>query len=249
MLTINQLFFTLILYGVGVLIVGVALYPSFLFVAQVWTESRHVVISFRLLILSIAVAAAYFIFGVCLMLFVGVFRTVFKIRLREGEHSIGSPAMVEWMFYNALFLLVNTVFMDFMLLTPLVSFFYRLMGAQVGSNVQINSKNVADHPLLTIGDRSVIGGNATVICHSFERAGLKLKRVIIGKSVVVGLNAVILPGVEIGDGAVVAAGAIVPKGTKIEPGTVYYGARKDFVDASKNPGNGGNSSDSHRNLN
>jgi acetyltransferase-like isoleucine patch superfamily enzyme len=103
-----------------------------------------------------------------------------------------------------------------------------LMGAKLGLNVQINSKNVADHCLLEIGDHSVIGGNATVIGHSFEPKGLRLAKVKIGKNVIVGLNAVIMPGVVIGDGAVVAAGAVVPKGTVIEPRTIYFSAERQI---------------------
>lgn len=104
---------------------------------------------------------------------------------------------------------------------------YLLGVARLGKHVQINSKFCADLSLLEIGDGSVIGGHATVIGHSFEREKLILKKVKIGRQVVVGLNAVILPGVEIGDGALIAAGAIVPKNTTVVPGSVYLGATAD----------------------
>ncbi len=140
--------------------------------------------------------------------------------------------MLKWFFVNALFVGVRTVFMDFMLLTPFCSLFYRMMGAKLGRNVQINSKNVADHSLLEIGDNSVIGGNATVIGHSFESRGLRLAPVKIGKNVIIGLNAVIMPGVTIGDGAVIAAGAMVPKGTVLEPNTIYFSPEKFYTKKS-----------------
>lgn len=98
------------------------------------------------------------------------------------------------------------------------------MGAKLGLNVQINSKFCADLSLLEIGEGSVIGGHATVIGHSFERRGLLLKKVRIGRHAVIGLNAVLLPGVEVGDRAIVAAGAVVPKGTRVAADSVYLGA-------------------------
>ena len=113
--------------------------------------------------------------------------------------------------------------MDFMLLTPFANLFYRMMGAKLGLNVQINSKNVADLSLLEIGNNSVIGGNATVIGHIFERKGLKLKKIKIGSNVVIGLNAVIMPGCEIGDNAVIGAGAVLLKDTKVEPRDIWFG--------------------------
>lgn len=214
-LTISQIIFTLLLYIAGIVVIGAALYPAMLFVLWSLSYSHGMWIPF-------AVAAAFFIFGLSLMLIVGVLRLILMLRLKEGDYKIGSAQMLKWMFVNAMFLCVRTVFMEFMLLTPFCSFFYRLMGAKLGGNVQINSKNVADHSLLEIGDNVVIGGNATVIGHSFEAKGLRLAKVKIGKNVIIGLNSVIMPGVTIGEGSVIAAGAIVPKNTTIEPHTIYY---------------------------
>ena len=136
---------------------------------------------------------------------------VLVLRLKEGTYTIGSLESLKWFFVNALFLGVRSIFMDFILLTPLSVIFYSMMGAKVDKGVQINSNSVADLSLLEIGSGSVIGGNATVIGHIFERDGLKLMRVKIGKGVVIGLNSVIMSGAIIEEGAVIAAGAIVPK--------------------------------------
>lgn len=220
LLTINQIVLALVLYFIGAIIIGTALFPAALLVMWVW---QSFIGNERILFSCLALAGGYFLFGLTLVLIVGLVRTVLFINLKEGDYKIGSLEMLKWYFVNALFLCVRTAFMEFMMLTPLCALFYRLMGARLGKNVQINSKNVADHSLLEIGDNSVIGGNATVIGHSFESKGLHLERVKIGKNVIVGLNAVIMPGVNIGDGAVVAAGAIVPKQTIIEPQMIYFG--------------------------
>ena len=159
---------------------------------------------------------------------------VFNLRLKEGSFTFKDIEMLKWFFVNALVQGVKAFFMDFMLLTPFASLFYRMMGAKLGRNVQINSKNVADLSLLEIGDNSVIGGNATVIGHVFERGKLRLKKVVIGKNSVVGLNAVIMPGCEIGDNAIIGAGAILLKDTKVESRDVWFGVPAESMRYKKN---------------
>ena len=49
--------------------------------------------------------------------------------------------------------IVWSIFGDFLLMTPFAALFYRLMGAKLGLNVQINSKYCADLSLLEIGEQ------------------------------------------------------------------------------------------------
>lgn len=219
--TLLQLLFTLTMYILGIFIIGLAIFPGVLLCFYVWLQTTDSFIFLRVLFLCLAIAAAYFIYGVTLMILVGALRIILRLRLKESEYHIVSAGAAKWAFANAMFLVVSITFMDFILLTPLAPIFYRLMGAKVGRNVQINSRNCADLSLLEIGDGAVIGGHATVICHSFEHNKLILKKVKIGKKAIIGLNSVILPGAEIGDGATIAAGAVVPKNTKVEPNSVY----------------------------
>ena len=225
-LIIFQTIFVLVLYILGIGILGIALCPSLLLVKNVLAQIHDLNTTIGLLMLGLGLSATYFVFGITLMFVVGILRFLLQIKLQEGNHKIGSVETIKWYFVNALFLCVRTVFIEFMLLTPLCSLFYRLMGVKLGLNVQINSKNVADHSLLEIGDNTVIGGNATVVGHIFEPKGLRLMKVKIGRNVVIGLNSVIMPGVQIGDNSVVAAGAIVPKETVIPAYTIYYSPEK-----------------------
>ncbi len=119
--------------------------------------------------------------------------------------------------------MVRFTIMDFIRATPLLPMFHRLMGAKVGKNVQINTKVIADSNLLEIGEGTVIGGDAQIICHTAEDGKLKIARTKIGKNVTIGILAVILPGTEIGDGATIGACTIVPKNSRIPAGTVWAG--------------------------
>lgn len=218
-----QLLFAACLYVLGILIIGSAIFPSVSLVYYVWGHTASYYPALRLFSLCFTLAAAYFLYGFSLILVLGLLRIVFRLNLKEGEYRVESIGMMRWMFINALYYLLAITFMDFILLTPLAVFAFRLMGARVGKNVQINSKNCADLSLLELGDNSVIGGHATVICHSFERGRLILRKVKIGKNVVIGLNSVVLGGADIGDGAFITAGAVLGKNKIVEPHSVYAG--------------------------
>ncbi len=211
------------MYCIGIPVLGVSIFPGVFILYQIWAHTAGLAVSLRLLYFSFGFVFGYFLSGGMLMLVVIAIRMIFRLRLKEGEFPIDSPEIFKWIFVNAFFLAVKVAFMDFILTTPYCALFFKFMGAKIGNNVIINSKNVLDMSLLEIGDNAVIGGNATVIAHSFEKGGLKLKKVKIGKNVIIGLNSVVFPGVEIGDNAVIAAGAIIPKDTHVPANTVYFG--------------------------
>ena len=223
LLTIVRVLLALVLYAVAIVVVGLALCPAILLVRATWTTTAPLGFWQQTLWVSLSAGAAYFLFGFCLMFLAAFVRFVFRLDLKEGEYPVASLGMLRWYISNALQFLVGTLFGDFLLLTPFAALFYRLMGAKLGLNVQINSKFCADLSLLEIGDNAVIGGHATVIAHSMESRGLILKRVRIGRGAIIGLNAIVMPGAEIGDKAVIAAGVFVPKDAKIPPGTIYFG--------------------------
>ncbi len=223
LLTVIRVLLALALYSVAIVVMGLALCPAIVLVRAVWAATSSLGFWPQTLWVSLAVGVGYFLFGFCLIFVSALTRWVFRLDLKEGEYPLASLGMLRWYISNALQFLVWTTFGDFLLMTPFAALFYRLMGAKLGLNVQINSKFCADLSLLEIGDNAVIGGHATVIAHSFESRGLILKRVRIGRGAIIGLNAIVLPGADIGDKSVVGAGVFVPKDTKIPAGTRYLG--------------------------
>lgn len=222
-LTLIRVVLALLLYVVAATVLGLALFPAVVLCHSVWRHTAGQPMGQQTLWVCLAAGAGYFVFGFSLMFLAALLRWIFRLDLKEGTHPLASLGMLRWYISNALQFIVWSVFGDFLLMTPFAALFYRLMGAKLGLNVQINSKFCADLSLLEIGDNAVIGGHATVIAHALEARGLILKKVRIGRSAIVGLNAIVLPGVEIGERAVIGAGVFVPKDTTIPPGTVYVG--------------------------
>lgn len=94
------------------------------------------------------------------------------------------------------------------------NFLYRALGMRIGDRVAIGLGAMFDifYPqLVEIGDDTIIGYNATILCHDVLVDSWRAGRVRIGKRVLIGANCTILPGVTIGDGAVVSAMSLVNK--------------------------------------
>ncbi|HOW43361.1 MAG TPA: DapH/DapD/GlmU-related protein [Candidatus Omnitrophota bacterium] len=229
LLTLGQLIFSLLMYAMGTVFFGVSLVPSLALLFKVWSWSSPMQPLLRLLFLGMAVSAGFIIFGLTLILVVGLTRFILGLRLKEGVYSIFSWQAVKWAFLGTLYLLINLTFMDFVLLTPFANLLLRLLGAKLGKNVQINSKLIFDATLVEIGDNTVVGGGAIIIGHIVERSRLKLRKVIIGSNVTIGSHCTVMPGCEIGDNAIIGAGAVLLKNTKVEPRSIYFGVPAENI--------------------
>lgn len=91
----------------------------------------------------------------------------------------------------------------------------------IAEDVGISGATICSTLQITIGARTMLGANATVIdtnFHPLESAGRRFApipdpdpddAVVIGADVFIGAGAFVLPGTRIGDGSVVAAAAVV----------------------------------------
>lgn len=222
-----QLLFAILMYLMGSVFFGAALVPGLALLLKVWQATTTTPLLLRLFYIGLAMSLGFFIFGLALIVLVGVFRTVLGLKLKEGTHPLTSFEAMKWAFISSLFLMIEYTFIDFILLTPFANLLFRLLGAKLGKNVQFNSKYVFDATLLEIGDNTVVGGGAIINGHIIERNSLKLKKVKIGSNVLLGSHCTVMPGCEIGDHAIIAAGTIVPKGTIVPARTVYAGRERE----------------------
>ncbi len=222
-ITLLQGLVTICIYTLGSLFYGAALVPSLMFVHRIWILSEPLSLLARFFFLGVTLALGFFLFGLCLILLVGFFRLLFRFRLKEGIYPMYSWEAFKWVFMSSLYLMIHYTFIDFILLTPFANLLFRMLGANLGKNVQINSKYIFDATLLEIGDGTVIGGGAIINCHIVEGGRLKLKKVKIGKGVTIGSHATVMPGCEIGDRALIGASAVLLKNSKVPQRDVWYG--------------------------
>ena len=219
-----QLVLTLALFAEAALVLGLAVAPA----AALWLWVRDVLPlqgAARLLVLSVAGTAGYFVFGLSLLVVIPVVRWLtFAVGTPVGRFPYLSFGAWRWASFNALTLMLRFSFVNWIRVTPFLPLYHRLMGMRVGKRVQFNTAVVADQNLLQVGDDSVIGGDVTLVCHSPEAGRLVTAPTRIGRGVTVGLMAVILPGCTIGDRAVIAAGAVLMKGTTVGPDEIWAGS-------------------------
>ncbi|MCK5178175.1 MAG: hypothetical protein KAR32_01485, partial [Candidatus Omnitrophica bacterium] len=222
-ITLTQILFTVFMYLMGSIFFGAAMVPGLALLLKVWNATLSYDLIPRLFCLGFTLALGYFLFGLTLILLVGIFRTIFRIKLQEGAHEMFSLQAMKWAFIGSLYLMIHYTFIDFVLLTPFSNLLFRLLGAKLGKNVQFNSKYVFDASLLEIGDNTVVGGGAIINCHIVERGKLVLRKVRIGKNVTIGSHSTIMPGCEVGDRAIIGASAVLLKDTKVESRDIWYG--------------------------
>ncbi len=213
----------------GVIFYGLSLAPGIALTLYAWNRYLDQSLVVRSLTLGMSLAAAYFLFGLCLIFLIGLTRTLLFLRPKEGRHKLLSYEAAKWAFINSLYLLVNFTFIYFILLTPFANWFLRMLGAKLGKNVQINSKFVFDASLLKIGDNTVIGGGAIIVGHQVQRGVLTLKGVSIGSNVTIGSNAIVAPGCIIGDNTIIGAGTVLQKNTIIPERSIWHGVPGESV--------------------
>ncbi|MFB6133559.1 MAG: DapH/DapD/GlmU-related protein [Halanaeroarchaeum sp.] len=89
---------------------------------------------------------------------------------------------------------------------------YRRLGMTVGSGVSWGLEATPDvfwPELITVGDRAIIGYDATLLTHEFLQDEYRTGEVVVGETAMIGAGSIVLPGVRIGDGARVAANSLV----------------------------------------
>lgn len=90
----------------------------------------------------------------------------------------------------------------------------------IGDNVGISGATIYARKSITIGDNTLVGGNAKILDNDFHpldvearnadiKEKIAAKPIVIGKNCFIGCNSLILKGTVLGDGCVVGAGAVV----------------------------------------
>ena len=108
--------------------------------------------------------------------------------------------------------MVRLSFLDFVTPSPLNVLFYRMMGMKIGKGVVINTTNISDPSLITLGDYVTVGGSATIFAHYGQKGYLIIAPVTVGSGTNIGLKASIMGGVTVGKNVTIKPHvALLPK--------------------------------------
>jgi hypothetical protein len=200
----------------GGLCIGVSLVPGiYLYhlidgLTQTWPQFFHVVA------LGCGLAFAFLAYGLTIIFVVPLVNFLMPFKVRPWRGSWFSLQTIPWYIHNALTYIVRYTFLDFITPTPLNVLFYRLMGMKIGKGVIINTSNISDPCLITLGDYVTIGGSATLFAHYGQKGYLIIRPVRIKKGATIGLKASIMGDVVIGENANIKAHSVVMPKSRVE---------------------------------
>ena len=115
---VTQFLSTIFLYSVGIPVIASAILPGFLLIRYVWVNTVIYPVILRFWLISLSLVSGFFIYGLSLILILGLLRIIFRLNLKEGEYRIASLGIYRWMFINGLYMIAAITFMDFIMLTP-----------------------------------------------------------------------------------------------------------------------------------
>lgn len=203
---------------------GCALAPALWLWHAVSGWSAGLPIAARYLSLGLGLSAAFFLFGLTLLVVVPIYNFVLPTRVKPFKGGYYTVHAMPWILHNALFYLVRFTFLQFVTLTPFGIWFLRGMGMKIGRHVFVNTEYISDPCLLTLGDDVALGGSVRIFAHYGGGGNLVIAPVVIEDRATVGIGATIMGDVRIGKGAVILAHAAVLPGSRVGEGETWGGA-------------------------
>jgi len=119
-------------------------------------------------------------------------------RYKPGSHPLWGPYYVRWWLVSGLQGLSG---MGAFNGTPLMSTYYRLMGAKVGRDCSLGTAECSIWDCLTIGDDTSIGTDTQLLGYRIENGYLHIGTIEIGRQCFVGAHSVLGLNVKMQDGA------------------------------------------------
>ena len=178
-------------------------------------------------ILALVVAAAAFILMPPLMILLSIAVKWLVIgKVKPGIYPLWGAYYFRWWFVRRFLAVIPTQFLTG---TPLMAVYYRLLGAQIGKDAQLQLGNIDAPDLVSIGQGAILSEGVNLATSGVERGVLILGTVEIGARAFVGSMAVVGREARIGEGAVLEDLSMAPTGAVIPPGEVWSGSPAERV--------------------
>ncbi len=197
---------------------GISLVPAiYLFgwvkvVTNDWNQFFHIAA------LGCSISIGYVLYGITLVFVIPAINFVLPLRLKAWRGISHSIYTIPWFYHNGLTYIVRYTFLDMITPTPLNILFYKMMGMKIGKGTIINTTNISDPCMITLGDHVTIGGSATLCAHYGQKGFLIIEPLIIKDKANIGLKSSIMGDVIIGEKANVRPHQVVLPKSRIADG-------------------------------
>ena len=108
--------------------------------------------------------------------------------------------------------------------SPLVNFYYRMLGVKIGKNCYIDTANMAACDVISIGDNTSIGCDARIRSYVIEDGWLKIGRVSIGQNCFIGSRSLLDIDTVMEDYAALEDMSMLPRHSVIPRHQFYAGS-------------------------
>ena len=142
-------------------------------------------------------------------------------RVRAGSHPLWGWFAWRWWFVRTL---ESVIPINYLVGTPLLPAYARLMGARIGRAVHLGTEALGAYDLLTIGDGTAIGGDTVIPGCSVRGGRLHLGPVTIGRECFVGSRALLREHVTMEDGGRLEDLSMLPVGGVVREGETWAGS-------------------------
>jgi non-ribosomal peptide synthetase-like protein len=207
---------SLLLFSFCLLLAGVALYPCVLehqLVAETWGRPWSILV----------VPFLYGQWGFSYALLAVLFKHAVRYHPKEGSVPLFSTAVIGWAVTGAVTNFARYTFLVHLKGTPFLNVYFRLLGVKMGRRVSINTVEIYEWDMITLGDDVVLGGDCCLMAHSVEGGRMVMRPIRIDDKAMVGGNAKVMPGAIIEERGVLGASSLLKKGGHIKAGETWGG--------------------------
>lgn len=115
-------------------------------------------------------------------------------------------------------------FLEYLKGTPFLPVALRLLGVKIGKKVWMNTTDVTEYDMVSIGDNTALNDDCGPQTHLFEDRVMKIGAVAIGKECSIGARSIILYDSVIGDNNHIEPLSLVMKGETLPEGNEWAGS-------------------------
>lgn len=228
-----EILLTLVVYAIYASVLAASLVPSCMIllaglprVVEMAVTGPQSAQQLGRLVAGAAIGAALVASALYAYLFAGTVVQAGLIRLLSlgvgpGRYPALSLTALRWLIYSGIFTISMRTILPLIPVSFLTNLYFRIVGCRMGRNVKLNSFQLNDAYLLTLGDDVIVGGQTDISCHLFEYDHLILRPIVIGSGTLIGAHSYIAPGVTIGERSLIGlysyvrAGRTIPDGARI----------------------------------
>jgi non-ribosomal peptide synthetase-like protein len=120
--------------------------------------------------------------------------------------------------------LAVTFFLDMLRGTPFLSFFLRLFGSKIGKRVYLDTTDLTEFDVVSIGDDCALNYDCGPQTHLFEDRVMKIAPITLGDRVVIGTLSIALYDTRLESDSWLGPLSMAMKGEQLPAGTAWFGS-------------------------